>query len=481
MFTSSIAIIGAGFSGTLLALNLLHQCPGSVRIRLIERATQFGPGLAYGIDDPDLLLNVPAGRMSAFPDRPTHFLDWLCAQPESETGVVAPDAGTFAPRAVYGRYLRHLVSAARNGEQAGRFELINGEVLSVTEEAHGLRLRLDQDRVLEASVAVVATGNNPLAPIPTLTAEVEQGGFYRHDPWAADTLTGLKADEPVLLIGTGLTTVDCVLRLLRQGHTGPIHLLSRRGLLPCAHGGGAAVPVAATQDMPRRLRALVRFMRAESARVMAAGGTWRAVIDAIRPITQELWQGWSSTERRMFLTHVRPWWDIHRHRMAPAIANRIEDTKASGQTRVHAGRVVAITADAAMAEVTWQPRGTENRSTLRVARVINCTGPSSDITRSADPLCQSLLHLRQARPDPMRLGLDVTAGGALIGADGRVSERLFGVGPICRGALWEITAVPDIRQQCVALGHLIAEMLDEGEPVLAVPPMRHAMADALTA
>jgi uncharacterized NAD(P)/FAD-binding protein YdhS len=484
MSTSSIAIIGAGFSGTLLAINLLQQCPPTTRIRLIERASHFGPGQAYGIEDPDLLLNVPAGRMSAFPDQPTHFLDWLCAQPASETGVPTPDAATFAPRSVYGRYLRHLVATTQKDEQARRFELISGEVVSVAQERDCFRLRLDQGRILEDSMVVIATGNNPLAPVPSLTPEVDQGGYYRHDPWAPDALTNLRPEDPILLIGTGLTTVDCALRLLRDGHSGPIHLLSRRGLLPCSHDGGAAVLVAGPNEMPRHLRALTRFMREESARVLAAGGTWRAVVDAIRPITQDLWQGWSSAERRMFLTHVRPWWDIHRHRMAPSVAKRIEAGRSSGQIQVHAGRVMGITADGSQAEVTWQPRGTSGRSTLRVARVINCTGPASDIARSPDILCQSLLQSGMARPDQMRLGLDVTAAGALISADGCVSQRMFGVGPICRGALWEITAVPDIRQQCAALGRHIAAVLRQdgagSESVVELrsnPTMRYASAE----
>lgn len=82
-----VAIIGAGFSGTLQAINLLrHEGP---RATLIERAPVAGTGLAYGAAHPSHVLNVRAANMSAFPDDPSHFVRWLEAR-----GV--PDAATAA-------------------------------------------------------------------------------------------------------------------------------------------------------------------------------------------------------------------------------------------------------------------------------------------------------------------------------------------------------------------------------------------------
>jgi len=66
-------VIGAGFSGTLLTLHLLRRCPPATRICLIERNAQFGRGQVYATPNPGHLLNVPAGRMSAFPDQPGHY------------------------------------------------------------------------------------------------------------------------------------------------------------------------------------------------------------------------------------------------------------------------------------------------------------------------------------------------------------------------------------------------------------------------
>src|ERR1700689_1627899 len=104
-----IAIIGAGFSGTLLALHLLRRCPPGSKITLIERGVQFGRGAAYSTGNPSHLLNVPAGKMSAFHDRPHDFVDWVSAHEEKDLGIGPVRPGTFVPRQFFGAYIRNLL------------------------------------------------------------------------------------------------------------------------------------------------------------------------------------------------------------------------------------------------------------------------------------------------------------------------------------------------------------------------------------
>ena len=477
----TIAIIGAGFSGTMLCLHLLRETASTTRILLIERGATFGPGQAYGTDHASHLLNVPAGRMSAFPDQPSHFLTWLQDQPTERLGGPTPTATTFVPRSLYGAYLQDLLAEAAPSD---RLETVSGKVVAITRDAGGVTLHLDQDRSLTATMAVLATGNNPLTTVPVADPSFYDSPLYRHDPWSPAALNGIPHDRPILLIGTGLTMVDTVLRLLDAGHTGPIHALSRRGLLPHTHATApVAVPMPDPADFPRDPAALLRFVRTEAARIAAAGGTWHAAIDALRPITQALWQGWSIPERRRFLAHIRPMWDIHRHRMAPAVAQRIDAARTSGQLRIHAGRIEGFSPAGDGVDVAWRSRGdgvrTQVRTQMRAGIVVNCTGPASDITRSADPLHQSLLAGGLARPDALRLGFDVAEAGALRAADGSASACLFGVGPVCRSALWEITAVPDIRQHCQQLAHHISALTRQSEaddmPIRYAVPTQAAM------
>ena len=310
---------------------------------------------------------------------------------------------------------------------------------------------------------VLAAGNFPPEPVPVANPDFYDTPFYRPDPWAADALTDLDPDDPVLLIGTGLTTVDAVISLLDQGHTGPIHALSRRGLLSRRH---ATVPRPPPEraPFPTSLAALTRFMRRESDRAVAQGSGWQPVVDELRPFTVDVWQTMSLEDRRRFLRHLRPWWDVHRHRMAGQVADRIDAARASGQFQVSVGRIRDYAIRDGRVDVLFRPRGRENPETIRVARVVNCAGPGADYDRIQEPLIRGLLSDGIVRPDPLRLGLDVTANCALLDRSGAISRRLFAVGPVTKGMFWEITAVPDIRRQTELVAEYLAGLVRNAAP-----------------
>ena len=452
--TPSIAVIGAGFSGTLLSLHILRRCPPGTRVCLIERNSQFGRGQAYSTGNPSHLLNVPAGRMSAFHDKPLDFLQWLNQQP---AGAAEITAGQFVPRERFGAYVRALLNEELKRPDLGdTLDLVRGDVIGLNGEGDRLTLRLDRDRTVQADMAVLAVGNFPPEPPPVADPSFYDSPFYRPDPWAADALSDLDPDAPVLLIGTGLTTMDLAISLLDQGHRGPIHAVSRRGLLPLRHGTGAPAPApAAPTAFPTDLIALSAFLRRAAEQAIVEGGSWQPVIDSLRPFTTDVWQAMSLRDRQRFLRHLRPWWDVHRHRMPPATAARIADAQARGQFTTRAGRIRRYQIEGDAIEVVYQPRRGTALASLRAARVINCAGPGADYDRISHPLIRGLLRDGLVRPDPLRLGLDVTQNCALLDRKGAISRRLFAIGPITKGAFWEMTAVPDIRRQCEFLaGHL---------------------------
>ena len=482
MSSTTIAVVGAGFSGTLLSLHLLRHCPRMTRVVLIEQGGQFGRGHAYSTGNASHLLNVPAGRMSAFHDRPDNFLDWLRRLPEDVRDGVEPMAQAFAPRRLYGAYIRDLLKEEVRREPRSRLQLVRGEVTGVDRGGPRLRLLLDRDREITADLAVLAVGNFPPAPPPIADPAFYDTPFYQPDPWAPGTLTDLDPASPVLLVGTGLTMVDVVISLLDQGHAGPIHALSRRGLLPRRHGGGPLPEAEDVPELPNRLGELLRFLRAEARRALVAGGSWQPVVDGLRPFTQDVWQAMQHEDRVRFLRHLRPWWEVHRHRTAGPVADRIEAAQASGQLRVGAGRIRSYEPVAdGMVEVAFRPRGRERLgeeglATVRVARVVNCSGPGADYDRIAHPLVRSLLREGTARPDALRLGLDVTSTCALLNHSGGISRRLFAVGPVTKGTFWEMTAVPDIRRQCELLAQHLAMLAKPapGPAPAAVEPVQKA-------
>lgn len=426
-----VAIIGAGFSGTLQAINLLrHEGP---RATLIERAPVAGTGLAYGAAHPSHVLNVRAANMSAFPDDPSHFVRWLEAR-----GV--PDAASaFIPRVTYGEYLRELLEAALR-DSGGRLNLVRGNVDNLEVIDDGVSFTVN-GWLWFADAAVLAVGNLPPHDPPGLGSEQLSAERYKGDPWDASVPEDLSDDDTVLVIGTGLTMVDVVLLLDARGFRGRIVALSRRGLLPRSHAPGAEWD----RIVERPATLASGLVRAVRRRGDAIG--WRNAVDELRPFTQAMWGNASEAERGRFLRHLRPWWDVHRHRLAPEVHARLMAVIERGQLEVIEGKTMGFAETPEGIDVTLRRRGADAAETMTVQRIVNCTGPLGDLARTDEPLLQKLAARGVIRPDAAHLGIDVDNQGQTIDAGGRPNGNLYALGPMTRGAFWEIVAVPDIRTQ----------------------------------
>jgi uncharacterized NAD(P)/FAD-binding protein YdhS len=442
-----IIIVGGGATGALLACHLLRDPARAVHVTIIERAPCAGLGIAYSTANPHHLLNVRASNMSAFPDQPDHFWNWMVANNLHEMGG-CDDAFCFVPRAIYGRYLASLLATYLDHRStARRLAVMQGECVSLQPTQSGVEAIFSDGSSRLGDIAVLATGNEP----PTTTSE-----HWRASPWQDLRQADVMPDDAVLILGSGLTMADYVLSLLQAGHRGPILAISRHGQLPRVHRSveplridAAEVPFAAeVSQFLRWLRKLIERFAPEC--------DWRTVIDGLRPFTQEIWQNWPEPAKRRFLRHARSWWDVHRHRTAPEVDRRLRDALSAGQLKVVAGKVSAIESRARGATVRYRRRGSSTVEAVHVAKVVECVGVDVNFRKTANPVLRSLLEQGLARPDPIGIGIDVTADCAIIDRSGEPSGRLLAVGPLTRGMFWEIVAIPDIRMQCSRVARRIA-------------------------
>lgn len=419
-----VVIVGGGFSGAMLAARLAECDQASV---LIERGDAFGPGVAYATPNDAHRLNVRAGRMSAVADRPGDFVDWLTTHHPDQA-----DANGFAPRRLYGLYLRDRLSTTE-AAHPGLIRRLSGAVIAI----EGRSAILSTGARIDGRAVVLATGN----PAPRTTPTGEDGRIIAN-PWTPDALAPIQPGDDVLILGAGLTMVDVLLTLLSQGWRGRAAAVSRRGLLPRAHGPHHDAPI----DLPPEALSGPLSQRLAVARRLARAHGWRRVMEGYRPITLDLWQAAPSAERARFLRHLRPWWDVHRHRIAPEIAAELDRLFHENRLTVRPGRILDVEASAD--RVTVRLAG-EAGQALTAPWLIDCTGPGHDAT--ATPLTAGLIAEGRARLDPLRLGLDLDRNGRIRHADGTPDPDLYVLGPPARAAFWETIAVPDIRQRIEAL------------------------------
>jgi uncharacterized NAD(P)/FAD-binding protein YdhS len=284
---------------------------------------------------------------------------------------------------------------------------------------------------------------------------------HRASPWRPEGFERLDPTRPVLIAGTGLTMVDAVAALRGRGFAGLIVAISRRGLLPSAHAPAQPwpVPVLSPTDLKSLSRLLGRI-RAEIVAARAAAADWRGVLDALRPITDSVWTGLPAAERARFLRHLRPYWDVHRHRMAPPVAEALAEDIARGSLTVRAGRILSIVDEPAETLVTWLPRRGTQPEAMRVQCILDATGVGG-VAATEDPLLIRLLDRGLIQPDPSGLGLDTDADFRVLGP--KSQGALWTIGPLLRGVLWECTAVPDIRNAAARLAVTVVGALNSSD------------------
>jgi uncharacterized NAD(P)/FAD-binding protein YdhS/predicted metal-dependent enzyme (double-stranded beta helix superfamily) len=461
----TVAIVGGGFSGSISAAQLLRHAKAAksnVRIVLLEQRGSIGEGLAYSSRETCHLLNVPAGRMSAWPDQPGDFLRWATTR---DATVGADD---FLPRQWYGEYIRQTVRrAAADAGETVDFSIKFDEVRRIARyPGGGWMLNLARGTSVRADVVLLAIGHrSPSDPLGRRWSGPRTR--FIADPWKAFAMNAVAPSDSVLIVGSGLTAVDAVMSVANRGHKGQITLLSRRGLLPQPHLAGHPTPVDLTAmvaeltagDRPVRALELLRQLRQQAAAAAEAGTPWQAVVDGLRPHISRLWSRMPISERRRFLSHLRSFWEVHRHRIPVPVAERFAAMRASGAVRVLPGRVESVTADEEQLQVVIRQRSTGERSELTCRWIVNATGPTPSNSPAANPAIGSLIIQGLLAPDELNLGVTTTADGHAIAANGQAVPDLLVVGTLRKPDLWESTAVPELRNQAASAAEQILAAL----------------------
>lgn len=461
----TIAIIGGGFSGTMTAVNLARLSDTPLRIVMINTRRPLGRGTAFGTRQREHLLNVAARNMSALPDHPDHFLQWLKSRSDFHAVPDAELREMFVPRFVFGDYVRGLLSTYLDpidDRNTVEIQAVNEEAIDViTDGDSGGSVLLKSGESIDADQILLATGNQPPAGFSS-SSPLSHDARYCADPWDAWQERLPEPGGRIVLLGTGLTMVDAVLTLVAADWQGTVTAVSRNGMLPRSHFRGIAYDDYIPEDAESLgLAGLSCLVEEHCGRLRQLDQNPAIAIDKLRPHTQRLWQNLTLEEKREFLDRHAATWNVTRHRIAVPIHDQVTDALESGYLEVAAGTIEQLVPGEENIEVRVKDKDGQ-KSSIAGDLVINCTGPQPRFSQTDLPLFGNLLERGLVRPDPLDMGIEVDDDFACLNVDGDVTRHLFAIGPLLKGMLWETTAVPELRSQALR----VAEALLERTPAM---------------
>jgi uncharacterized NAD(P)/FAD-binding protein YdhS len=468
--TRRVTIIGAGFSGTLSAIRLLHFADAPLEICLIEREEgyRYG-GLAFGqaATNWEHMLNIQAGRITLRRERPEDFLEWANEEADRSTWPQKWQYHSFGvacvvPRRIFSQYLaERLRSAVADAHSEVALREVTGETIDVRAEGDGYVVKYvdagPQGGVhdLRSDQVILATGH--LSPVQApFYHRVKGCDRFLADPYAPDAqelFQSVGPDETVLVTGSALSAFDAVVSLVHAGHRGQILICSRgghmHGIYPVDHEHDiwqARRPpfLDAEKLTPERV---VEGIKAEYTHLRDEHGVEPgSALDAVFP--ERVMKAWEpyviELVSRMEASDVRMLLDRYKSLIVTNRTSTVREIGGVVRSRMRGFSGAPKTVSVLSAAI-QDMRPVEDGAKIRVVfadqpdivvdRVVNCLGNNTDYERTDHPLWNGLVNGHgYAQPQTKtHRGIEVGAHGQLVGADGEVVRNLFCVGPMRQG------------------------------------------------
>lgn len=449
-------IIGGGFSGTMTAVHLIRNTVEPIEIIIINERETFNKGIAFNPYSRHHLLNVATSKMSAFADKPEHFLDWIMQHKNYESKDKNIIANAFLPRYLYGQYLSEIWKETINSTNAERvsIKVIDAFVVDLDVSENAVTLLLSDNENLTVDVCVIASGNHiPRNPSIKNTSLFQSKNYFQN-PWSIKAVSDTVSQKPVLILGNGLTMIDTVLGLLENNFENKIISISPNGfnILPHRHSGLKYTKLIDELSTNATLFEIVKLFNKHIKLVRDFGLSAEPIIDSIRPYTQKIWQRLTPAEKRLFMSKLRHLWGVARHRIPTHIHDKMQQLRIDNKLHIYAGKLIDIVEENGNLEVEFFNKKHKCNEKIIVSRIINCTGPETDLMQSDKNVLKNCLLKGIISQDELKLGINAdTNNFQVIDKDGNAHANLFTTGSNLKGMLWETTAVNELRDQAERL------------------------------
>jgi uncharacterized NAD(P)/FAD-binding protein YdhS len=512
-----VLIVGAGLAGTATAMRLLCFARSPLEIVLLERRSDYRcAGVAYHRDgNPwDHVFNVQAGRMSAFREDVLDFVRWANTEADRSDWPAPWAECEFveqgpAPRRIFQDYLTERLAEARREACPGVVLVeADGEAVDVEVRPCGVEVTVrkpsangpepgpgSDQTVLFVDHVILATGLELREP-PYAAEVLGHAGFVRN-PYSTDgirKLVELPPESVVAIVGSVLSAYDSAALLVRRGHTGTIHLISRTGTMfrtyPTGHEHGV-VRLNCPKTLLEPYRSREEFLARARLEWDAACAT--VVLDhpEINPavIAERVTKAWEpylpQIIERIPAADLRGMLDDFSTAISALRVSAVEYTMSvieramhpvDGSVRLTVGRVAGI-APTESGRLAVSVVAAEKEHAVEADLVVSNFSREPDYSRVVQPLWRNLLRRELAVPhERTGRGVEVDGQGALLGPGGRP------VGPICAvGVLREGDEIvrngrtgafafnlATIKNQSIAVAaHVIEQLEPEPESLVA--------------
>ena len=451
-----IGIIGCGFSGTMVAVHLIRNTTEAMELIMIDPSADTGKGIAYTPYSKKHLLNVVTEKMSAFKHDTAHFLEWVLQQKDfsdSDRNILSQ---SFLPRYLYGAYLQNIWQEALQEAETKQCKITRmcDAATDIEYIDDGIKLYLKDGIEIVVDECVIATGNHTPGNVKINNTAFYESEFYFQNPWKESTVTNLDSSLPVFIIGNGLTMVDTIIGLHEKGFSNEIYSISNNGfnILPHRHIGVQYKDLA--NELPSKidLLSILHLFNKHIKKIKKFGLSAEPIIDSLRPYTQKIWQALSDKEKKVFMGRLRHLWGLARHRIPLHIHDYIQQLRIHNKLHIVAGKIIDIERNENDCSVRYYDKRLNQERTIKVARVINCTGPETNLEKAGHLLLKKAIEKGYITQDPLHIGINANPSSfEVLNREAQSMKHLYTLGGNLKGVLWESTAVNELRDQAERL------------------------------
>ncbi len=459
---NKIGIIGGGFSGLMVAYHLIINSKSQITIHIIDDNFKNGKGIAYSCNSSELILNVTAGKMSAINSDPDHFLNWASKHADYINTEKKILSNAYLPRNFYGKYLEsiwhEINTIAINNKII--IDVLKKNAVDIDKVNNDFKVTFSDGNTETYSSCILSTGNQPPQNPTVFNQEILQSNIYYQNPWDEKIYNKINNKLPILIIGNGLSMVDTVIELKNIGFNNKIFSLSPHGynILPHRTNDVTYEDIKIEYKILNNISLLnvLKLINFHRKKLRSLGVSAEAVIDAIRPFSQEIWRKFTINEKRIFLNRLRHFWGVARHRLPMQIHDKIQNYRIKNELEIIAGKIIDANVINDEIKVLYTNRITNENSELIIGKIINCTGPEMNYSKCDNKLLLNCIRKGYIQQEDLNLGINIDVTSFQVkGHNNQIVKNLFTLGSSLRGELWESTSVTDIKIQAESVANII--------------------------